>query len=80
VKTTEYFRTRVLGDRPEIDPAWRAEIVAAPLRTEVQGDGRIRHWGRVTRSGETRPRVLRVITFADGETFHHAFFDRSYKD
>ena len=31
--------------RPYIDPAWCAEIIAAPLHREEQPDGRVRFWG-----------------------------------
>jgi hypothetical protein len=31
-----------------------------------------------TVSGETR--ILRVVTLADGETVHNAFFDRGYRE
>ena len=46
---------------------------------DVQPDGRIRLWGEVTRVGEDAPRILRVVTLADGETVHNAFFDRGFK-
>ena len=44
MKTTRYFREQVLRKRPYIDPAWCAQIVAAPLRREEQPDGRVRLW------------------------------------
>lgn len=50
------------------------------MRREVQNDGRIRFWGRVTPPGEVRPRFLRVVTLADGETVHNAFFDRGFRE
>jgi len=33
-------------------------------------------WGALPELG---PRVLRVITLADGETVHNAFLDRDFK-
>lgn len=30
------------------------------------------------RPGEDTPRILRVVTLADGETVHNAFFDRGF--
>ena len=54
-------------------------VIAAPLRRDVQPDGRIHFWGEVTGAGDDAPRVLRVVTLADGETVHNAFFDRGFK-
>jgi hypothetical protein len=36
----------------------------------------------VTREDEVEaaPRYLRVVTLADGETVHNAFFDRGYRE
>ena len=79
MKTTRYFEEQVRRKRPYIDPAWCAEVIAAPLRREVQPDGRVRYWGEVARSEEDIPRVLRVVTLADGETVHNAFFDRGFR-
>ena len=31
------------------------------------------------RPGEDTPRILRVVTLADGETVHNAFFDRGFR-
>ena len=79
MKTTRYFEEQVRRKRPYIDPTWCAAVIAAPLRREVQPDGRIRFWGEVERPGEDTPRNLRVVTLADGETVHNAFFDRGFK-
>ena len=79
IKTTRYFDEQVLRKRPYIDPAWCIEVIAAPLRRETQPDGRVRFWGEIARSGETSPRVLRVVTLDDGETIHNAFFDRGFR-
>ncbi|MDE0148357.1 MAG: hypothetical protein F4092_12550 [Rhodospirillaceae bacterium] len=79
MKTTRYFEEQVLRKRPYIDREWCAAIVAAPLRREAQEDGRVRLWGEVMRPGEDRPRMLRVVTLADGETVHNAFFDRRFR-
>ncbi len=79
MKTTRYFEEQVRRKRPYIDPAWCAAVIADPLRREVQPDGRTRFWGEVERPGEDTPRILRVVTLADGETVHNAFFDRGFK-
>ena len=65
--------------RPYIDPAWCVQVIAAPIRREEQPDGRVRFWGEVTPPGESLSRVLRVVTLADGETIHNAFFDRRFR-
>ncbi len=75
-KTTDYFKRRVLAERPEIDPAWCQQALTQPIRREVQPeDGRIRHWVHIAEVDK----YLRVITLADGETLHNAFFDRRFK-
>ena len=80
MKTTRYFEEQVLRKRPYIERAWCAEIIAAPIRREVQPDGRIRFWGKVVRPGQVEPRILRLVTLDDGETIHNAFFDRDFRE
>ena len=79
MKTTRYFDEQVRRKRPFIEPVWCAEVIASPLRREEQPDGRIRFWGEIIPPGETMTRVLRVVTLADGETVHNAFFDRRFR-
>ena len=79
MRTTRYFDEQVLRKRPYIEVAWCVEVIASPLRTEQQEDGRIRFWGEVTPRGETAPRYLRVVTLEDGKTIHNAFFDRNFR-
>ena len=79
MKTTRYFDEQVRRKRPYIELAWCAQVVAAPLRMETQGDGRVRFWGEVIPPGETARRYLRVITLGDCETIHNAFFDRRFQ-
>lgn len=55
--------------------AWIEAVLATPLRSEVQANGRIRRWGFIAEEGK----YLRVVTEADGETVHNAFFDRNFK-
>ncbi|MCE2452801.1 MAG: hypothetical protein J4F48_08170 [Nitrospinae bacterium] len=78
MKTTRYFEEQILRKRSYIDPEWCARVIASPVRREEQPDGRIRFWGEVTRPGENTPRILRVVTLADEETIHNAFFDRRF--
>lgn len=79
MKTTRYFEEQVLRKRPYILRAWCGEVIRAPLRREAQNDGRIRFWGEVTDPRDRTVRTLRVVTLADGETIHNAFFDRGFK-
>jgi hypothetical protein len=80
LKTTRYFEEQVLRTRPYIRRQWCQDVVGAPLRREVQADGRIRFWGRILVAGEARSRYLRVVTLEDGETIHNAFFDRDFRE
>ena len=79
MKTTRYFEEQVLRKRPYIERGWCAATIADPIRREAQEDGRIRFWADVSITGESEPRVLRVVTLDDGETVHNAFFDRSFR-
>jgi hypothetical protein len=80
LKSTRYFEEQVLRKRPYIRREWCLDVLAAPLRREVQNDGRIRFWGKLSLPGEVRPRFLRVVTLEDGETIHNAFFDRNFHE
>ena len=80
MKQTRYFAEQVLGKRPTIDPADCERALASALRREIQDDGRIRHWGRATDARDGKPRILRVVTLADGETVHNAFYDRDFRE
>jgi hypothetical protein len=80
LKTTRYFEEQVLRKRPYIERAWVEQVLSAPLRRQVQSDGRIRFWGRIKQSDEDRPRYLRAVTLEDGETIHNAFFDRNFRE
>lgn len=75
MKHTEYFlHTRSRADRACIKDEWILYAVQNPEAQEIQTDGRIRRWARIT---EFENRVLRVILLEDGLTVHNAFFDRS---
>ena len=80
MKTTRYFEEQVLRKRPYIEREWCEGVLAAPVSREVQSDGRVRYWGRIATTAEARPRFLRVVTLADGETVHNAFFDRNFRE
>ena len=77
MKTTQYFDyTRKRPDRAHIKEDWIKTIIENPAKVEVQSDGRIRKWARITEAGK----YLQVILIGDGETVHNAFFDRSFKE
>jgi hypothetical protein len=80
LKTTRYFEEQVLRKRPYIRREWCRDVLVAPIRREVQINGRVRHWGRIMVVGESEPRYLRVVTLEDGETIHNAFFDRTFRE
>lgn len=76
VKTTAYFDAiRTRPDRAIIREAWIRRAIEAPIREEIQADGRIRRWVEIP---EMDNRYLRVILLADGETVHNAFVDRGF--
>ena len=76
MKTTQYFEyTRKRPDRAQIKEDWIKSVIERPQKVEMQSDGRIRKWAKISEAGK----YLRVILLEDGETIHNAFFDRSYK-
>jgi hypothetical protein len=79
MKATRYFEEQVLRKRPYIESEMCVAVIATPLRRDIQGDGRIRHWGEVVDRRDGKQRILRVITLDDGETIHNAFFDRDFR-
>jgi len=62
-------------DRRAIDLADVVRALAQPERKQRQADGRVRYWYWVAE----RQRWLRVVTEADGETVHNAFWDRDFE-
>lgn len=77
MKTTQYVDyTRKRPDRAQIKEDWIKTVIEKPAKIEVQSDGRIRMWARISEVGK----YLRVILLDDGETVHNAFFDRSFKE
>ena len=77
MKTSRYFEfRRRLPDRAWISEEWIQRVMANPMQSDVQMDGRLRLWGRID---EAEGRVLRVVVLEDGETVHNAFFDRGFR-
>lgn len=62
-------------DRADITAADILATIRAPDRRMAQPNGRIRFWRWVAARGY----ALRVITEADGETVHNAFWDRRFR-
>ena len=75
MKTTAYFREQVLRKRSYLRPEWCLQVIADPVRHEVQEDGRHRFWGYIE---DLNGKALRVVTLEDGETVHNAFPDSSF--
>lgn len=77
MKTTQYFDyTRKRPDRAQIKEEWIKTVIENPEKVEIQSDGRIRKWARISEVGK----YLRVILLEDDKTVHNAFFDRSSKE
>ena len=76
MKTTRYFEEQVLRKRPYIRREWCERALKEPVRTEVQPNGRIRHWVFIEEIGK----YLRVVVLADGATAHNAFPDRRFEE
>jgi hypothetical protein len=77
MKCTQYFLfIKQRPDRAIIKDEWILDTIKQPVKTEIQGDGRIRKWKFIGEVGK----YLRVILLEDGETVHNAFFDRNFKE
>lgn len=77
MKTTRYFEyTKRRSDRAQIKEEWIEYVLENPQKVEVQSDGRIRKWAKISEVDK----YLRVILLEDGETVHNAFFDRSFRE
>ena len=78
MKTTAYFNFRLEQvDRHLIQDSWILYVIANPEATEIQPDGIIRHWAKIS---EANDKHLRVVLLEDKQTVHNAFFDRNFGD
>jgi hypothetical protein len=68
---------KLRSDRAIIRDEWIERVINFPEAREVQEDGRVRLWARIS---EMDNRFLRVILLDDNETVHNAFFDRRFKN
>ena len=75
MKTTRYFVSSVMARRPYLKEEWIEYVLDNPIHTDVQANGRIRHWAHIAEADK----YLRVVTESDGETVHNAFFDRRFR-
>jgi len=76
MKTTRYFRERVLVKRPYLKSEWIERVLSNPVKKEIQAEGRVRYWGFIEELGKN----IRVVTLDDGETVHNVFPDRTFKE
>jgi DNA-binding transcriptional regulator of glucitol operon len=78
MKFTKYFQfTKERPDRIDIKEEWIAKAFFSPIFEEIQNDGRIRRWAKIS---EADNKYLRIVILEDNETIHNAFFDRSFKE
>lgn len=73
MKTTSYYDFSVRQRRPEIKDEWVEKALKNPEYTEVQPNGRIRHYIYIEEYGK----FLRVI-IDNGEVLN-AFLDRNFR-
>ncbi len=59
MKTTRYFKEKVLVKRPYIKLEWVEEILKNPVKREIQPEGRVKYWGYI----HELQKYLRVVTF-----------------
>jgi hypothetical protein len=64
-----------MARRPYLKEEWIEYVLANPVRTQVQPNGRVRHWAFIPELGKH----LRVVTEPDRETVHNAFADRGFR-
>jgi len=72
----QILRIAKRSDRILIKDDWIEFVINNPVKVEVQSDGRIRKWAKITEVNK----YLRVILLDNGETVRNAFFDRAFKE
>jgi uncharacterized protein YuzE len=70
MKATRYFEEQVRRKRPYIDPEMCSAVIAAPIRRDVQGDGRIRHWGVVTDRRDGKERHMKLHYYPETDSLY----------
>ena len=76
MKFSWYYVFTVMFRRPYLKDEWCELAITNPVRTEVQENGRIRHWAYISEIGK----YIRVVTLPDGETVHNAFPDSGFRE
>ena len=71
METTWYYRTVARVKHPEVLQDWIEAVLASPLHTEEQPDGRLRYYGYV-QEAQTHLRVI-----VENGAVHNAFLDRT---
>ena len=79
MKTTAYFDNSVLAKRPYLNAEICVAVIANHICKKLQPNGRIRFWGEVVLPGYGAPRIVRVVTLADGVTIHNGFIDSHFR-
>ena len=69
METTWYYETVVKRKHPEVREEWVERVIANPLHTETQPNGRIRYWGFIVEEDKW----LRVVV--DEGKLLNRFFD-----
>ncbi len=70
METIGYYENQARRNHPEIRDEWVEQVVANPHHTEIQDDGRVRHYGYIAEAG----RWIRVVL--DEGKLLNRFFDR----
>ncbi len=52
METTDYFKASVMIRRPYLKLEWLEYVLNNSIRTEIQANGRIRHWAFVAELGK----------------------------
>ena len=79
MKTTRYFEEQVLRERPDIDQAWCASVVAAPFAAKCNrmvgcaSGERLRDPAKTLRASSAWSR------WPTEKTVHNAVFDRGFR-
>ena len=74
-----FYANRERADRVAITEEMCIEVVNDPVHTEVQENGRVRHWAAVDLFGDGQLRYLRVVTSSSGDYVFTAFADEGFR-
>lgn len=74
MKFSDHFVNDVFPKRPYLTKEVIGDILANPLKIDIQNDGRKKIWG----FSSEYSRHIRVAPLEDNETILTAFFDRNF--